>query len=990
MCTFFPLWIIFSVIFGIFAADIAWGQRVWPDTGIFSRPSSAFWHNEDFNAIEQYDINQPRLQEMACCSTSDGEYVLGEINGTDLVPHCSAGDYFYGTTYNGIYRRSISNYQNDVWHNTSNTTNIQNMYGLQDGGILYSRYGTDGRMRIYYSSDGGASATEKLKYSEVAITNSFSFHQAKNGTAILAEYGPAGTPYAGRYLYRWDNDTKQFTTVYDAETGTEIYHFHAVCKQETLGRWIAVCGDQQRRLVASDDDGRTWFEYTTERQTEFQPIELVDYGDPTKLLFGSDLRWMVGEVNVSGATVNNDDIKQLIFDWPNQTSTNYCRSIFQYNGIWYAASYSTVGWMPTVIMVSNDLKHWVVYHQFTAYENGVMKEICVAGGKIHYAVNTSSGIKHFQISPAKFSINQGLVIEPEVTNLLNSTSSSSAEGGISNWTGLNGTDVGQDTNERMTGQASFKASSKTASTSLLLRSDFVNVIPGKRYSGCVWVKGKNSASIDVSYCTPDRDIDNTKVYSQLNNYWREIPLSVYSAEANVQNLGIRLEVFGNAGVQVYVDAAQIAEAPASSWQMGGCSRKTENLYFQADENSGEWTNILSFYPASNKVDYDGTNPNYYIKSWLSGQNKAILYYQAKGGTNTGFTIATDNGVSQNYNIINTKGFQRHAQIKMAVVCSNGPENGGKKLKLYLVNGEPIKSAQIDIPAEFKNESSQYGDPNGSNNFPGIIAGDWFFDKAYNDEEINDLLNVVGIRVLSPNNNEEELCAGKLGNIWWYANSEVNQALLEYSANNGTDWAKIGIVPNNGVYTWTVPHVASEQCFIRVSSAEDANLYDISDLPFTIYKIKLIQPDSNSVLVTGKKFIIKWDSDAIIENVLLEYKVNDSEWQNIDVVPNSGEYLWQIPQTDSGKCLVRISDINETNSYDISEFTVFQCVEPGGMSDVFHCIDFGDVAYFAAQWLMIDCSQPDWCHCADMNMDGTVNIKDFIIFSENWHQCSDVQ
>jgi formylglycine-generating enzyme required for sulfatase activity len=97
-----------------------------------------------------------------------------------------------------------------------------------------------------------------------------------------------------------------------------------------------------------------------------------------------------------------------------------------------------------------------------------------------------------------------------------------------------------------------------------------------------------------------------------------------------------------------------------------------------------------------------------------------------------------------------------------------------------------------------------------------------------------LMSKYYITVLSPNGNEE-LIAGQVETISWESLDNINDVKIEYSDNNGVGWNVIDAnTENDGSYDWTLPQVTSNQCLVRVSDANDANVYDTSDDVFTIY------------------------------------------------------------------------------------------------------------------------------------------------------------
>lgn len=90
-----------------------------------------------------------------------------------------------------------------------------------------------------------------------------------------------------------------------------------------------------------------------------------------------------------------------------------------------------------------------------------------------------------------------------------------------------------------------------------------------------------------------------------------------------------------------------------------------------------------------------------------------------------------------------------------------------------------------------------------------------------------------LTVLTPNGGES-LESGSEYNITW-TSSGLNNVIIEYSTDNGTNWQYIDKVPTgNGSYTWTVPGTPSDVCLVCLTGADvDNNPSDVSDAVFSI-------------------------------------------------------------------------------------------------------------------------------------------------------------
>ena len=93
-----------------------------------------------------------------------------------------------------------------------------------------------------------------------------------------------------------------------------------------------------------------------------------------------------------------------------------------------------------------------------------------------------------------------------------------------------------------------------------------------------------------------------------------------------------------------------------------------------------------------------------------------------------------------------------------------------------------------------------------------------------------------ITLITPNG-AEVLVTNSTYTITWDASESIQNVLLEYSANNGTDWIPVDTVENTGSCEWTVPDIASNECLIRVSDADNLSISDVSDAVFSISHMK---------------------------------------------------------------------------------------------------------------------------------------------------------
>lgn len=98
------------------------------------------------------------------------------------------------------------------------------------------------------------------------------------------------------------------------------------------------------------------------------------------------------------------------------------------------------------------------------------------------------------------------------------------------------------------------------------------------------------------------------------------------------------------------------------------------------------------------------------------------------------------------------------------------------------------------------------------------------------------VEISRLTVAKPNGGESWM-AETTEDIQWEICSDANiaEVKIEYSANNGQDWSDVNTVANTGSYEWLVPEVTLPNCLVRISDANDPNIYDTSDDVFTIFE-----------------------------------------------------------------------------------------------------------------------------------------------------------
>ncbi|MGE3063536.1 MAG: FlgD immunoglobulin-like domain containing protein [bacterium] len=204
------------------------------------------------------------------------------------------------------------------------------------------------------------------------------------------------------------------------------------------------------------------------------------------------------------------------------------------------------------------------------------------------------------------------------------------------------------------------------------------------------------------------------------------------------------------------------------------------------------------------------------------------------------------------------------------------------------------------------------------------------DVNTSDVSNNNTVTVYpAINLTSPDGGET-FTSGDIIPINWTNNGTISNVKLEYSTNNGFSWNTIiASVSNTGNYSWTSPVSTSDSFRIRVSDAAAVVCADMSNNVFAVTTpiIDIATPNGGENLVVGEYSPIHWNWTGSIANVKLEYSINGgSTWKDIDLSEtNDGAYVWKVPNDATTQARVRITNLADINSFDVSaaNFTILK-------------------------------------------------------------------
>lgn len=107
------------------------------------------------------------------------------------------------------------------------------------------------------------------------------------------------------------------------------------------------------------------------------------------------------------------------------------------------------------------------------------------------------------------------------------------------------------------------------------------------------------------------------------------------------------------------------------------------------------------------------------------------------------------------------------------------------------------------------------------------------------------------------------------------------------------------------------------------------LFSLFSLQITAQSITLTSPNGGQTWAGCTEQNITWTSSGTSDYYSLDYSTdNGSSWTSITSYYNttSGSYSWNVPNTSSGNCLIRITDSNNSGTSDISD-AVFTITSP---------------------------------------------------------------
>ena len=167
--------------------------------------------------------------------------------------------------------------------------------------------------------------------------------------------------------------------------------------------------------------------------------------------------------------------------------------------------------------------------------------------------------------------------------------------------------------------------------------------------------------------------------------------------------------------------------------------------------------------------------------------------------------------------------------------------------------------------------------------------------------------------------------GMLDNEITWNSAFIADVKIEFSSDN----AQSGEVLTDAhsahyrSYTWEVPNVVSNECFIKISDVANPDVYSMNDEPFTFCSLDLLSPNGFEVFMVDLPMNVSWNSEFVGDLSIL-YKAEDGgDWTLIEegVSADVASYEW-IPEIPTGWCKIKVMETEYPDVADESEFRFF--------------------------------------------------------------------
>lgn len=196
-----------------------------------------------------------------------------------------------------------------------------------------------------------------------------------------------------------------------------------------------------------------------------------------------------------------------------------------------------------------------------------------------------------------------------------------------------------------------------------------------------------------------------------------------------------------------------------------------------------------------------------------------------------------------------------------------------------------------------------------------------FDGAQITDSSLTAFTVGSVDLVSPNTKDNFRNTTYLP-LKWTASNSLDRVRLDYSLDGGKSWNLIAgnLNSQSKQYNWLIPDIASGDCRIRVSDAEESTICDSSEASFTISSLRLLTPEGGEKWLSGTDQLIKWTASSTVGSLNIHYTTDEgTTWNIIQTnVPSAlNQVQWHLPILNSSNVRVRIQDAQAVSLSDTS-------------------------------------------------------------------------
>jgi cyclophilin family peptidyl-prolyl cis-trans isomerase len=210
-----------------------------------------------------------------------------------------------------------------------------------------------------------------------------------------------------------------------------------------------------------------------------------------------------------------------------------------------------------------------------------------------------------------------------------------------------------------------------------------------------------------------------------------------------------------------------------------------------------------------------------------------------------------------------------------------------------------------------------------------VAVDSTNNKPYDDVIIDSIRVVTGdpqIILTSPTDGTKWNSAVE-NDISWESQF-IADVKIEFSSDNGQSWTEVteSYSAHNRSFAWPATNILSSECLIKISDAANPDVFDITEDPFTLSKLKLLSPNGYAFYRVGSPVDVTWTSEEV-GNLTLSYRTEiNGDWTVVeeDIPVANGSYTW-IPEEASSVSRVQLKETAYPEVIDASDnnFIVFR-------------------------------------------------------------------